>query len=273
MSLLTQYFNASSTWSYADPSSDYSNQSPNQQRNLKPTVTSSGTYSASPSQLTLSTDQLPTAALGQHTYQQYTYTHPAPFVFPQQPQYGQAHQQAPGHHQQLQQPGQQLQSPTSSRKRRASELEDTLLSGSASSNTTTFGNAGMPFSASSGDVDLSTLGSRNAPPLPSPAPKKGRTNTPWTPAEEQRLKALRDAGASWSEIAKTFPTRTEGSVKKHWYKVGCLFAKAAESDPETYAHQSFCAGHALCRFCGRRGQQFRSPPCDKLCDSVPADCM
>lgn len=40
------------------------------------------------------------------------------------------------------------------------------------------------------------------PPQAQPAPKKGRTNTPWTPAEEQRLKVMRDAGNSWSEIAK-----------------------------------------------------------------------
>ena len=35
-----------------------------------------------------------------------------------------------------------------------------------------------------------------------PPAKKSRTNTPWTPAEEQRLKTMRDAGNSWAEIAK-----------------------------------------------------------------------
>ena len=34
------------------------------------------------------------------------------------------------------------------------------------------------------------------------APKKSRTNTPWTPSEEQRLKIMRDQGNSWGEIAK-----------------------------------------------------------------------
>lgn len=39
-------------------------------------------------------------------------------------------------------------------------------------------------------------------PVEPPPKKKGRTNTPWTAEEEQRLKAMRDTGRSWSEIAK-----------------------------------------------------------------------
>ncbi|KAI9861305.1 MAG: hypothetical protein M1824_002512 [Vezdaea acicularis] len=65
--------------------------------------------------------------------------------------------------------------------------------------------------------------------LSPPVAKKSRTNTPWTPAEEHRLKQMRDASKSWSEIAKTFPTRTEGSVKKHWYK-DMHYAEFAEDE-------------------------------------------
>jgi len=66
-------------------------------------------------------------------------------------------------------------------------------------------------------------------PIGPPPAKKSRTNTPWTPAEEQRLKTMRDAGSSWAEIAKTFPARTEGSVKKHWYK-DMHYAEFAEDE-------------------------------------------
>ncbi|KFY08981.1 hypothetical protein V492_05731 [Pseudogymnoascus sp. VKM F-4246] len=70
----------------------------------------------------------------------------------------------------------------------------------------------------------------NAAPAPmQPPAKKSRTNTLWTAAEEQRLKNMREAGNSWAEIAKTFPSRTEGSVKKHWYK-DMHYAEFAEDE-------------------------------------------
>ncbi|KAJ0104286.1 hypothetical protein J7T55_009450 [Diaporthe amygdali] len=67
------------------------------------------------------------------------------------------------------------------------------------------------------------------PAAQAPPAKKSRTNTPWTPAEELRLKQMRDNGSSWAEIAKTFPARTEGSVKKHWYK-DMHYAEFAEDE-------------------------------------------
>ncbi|KFA47247.1 hypothetical protein S40293_05518 [Stachybotrys chartarum IBT 40293] len=70
-----------------------------------------------------------------------------------------------------------------------------------------------------------------ATPASQPPAKKSRTNTPWTPQEELRLKQMRDAGNSWAEIAKTFPTRTEGSVKKHWYK-DMHYAEFAEDESQ-----------------------------------------
>ncbi|CAK7275021.1 hypothetical protein SEPCBS119000_006469 [Sporothrix epigloea] len=75
-------------------------------------------------------------------------------------------------------------------------------------------------------VPPSEPGSASTPPA-----KKSRTNTPWTPAEEHRLKQMRDAGSSWAEIAKTFPARTEGSVKKHWYK-DMHYAEFAEDESQ-----------------------------------------
>ena len=47
-------------------------------------------------------------------------------------------------------------------------------------------------------------------PAPAPAPKKSRTNTPWSPAEEQRLKLMRDANNTWGEIAKVHQTQGRG---------------------------------------------------------------
>ncbi|RMZ07853.1 hypothetical protein D0860_04902 [Hortaea werneckii] len=200
-----------------------SNTSQNQQRSLKPTATTPGTYSASPSQLTLPSD---TSSIGgfYNPYAQQNYGHaPSPhqatgFGFPQHPQYPPHLQtQGPSAPQAYQQ--QSPLSPQVTRKRRATDdISSEGLSGSASSNASAFPTHGLPTGGAPGDVEFGGPGPSQAQ-LPSPLAKKGRTNTPWTPAEEQRLKALREAGSSWSEIAKTFPARTEGSVKKHWYKV------------------------------------------------------
>jgi hypothetical protein len=48
--------------------------------------------------------------------------------------------------------------------------------------------------------------------------KRGRTNTPWTPQEEQRLKQMRDAGHSWSEISKV---RVKVAVQEIQTLIGC----------------------------------------------------
>jgi hypothetical protein len=51
------------------------------------------------------------------------------------------------------------------------------------------------------------------PTVESTPKKKGRTNTPWTAEEEQRLKTMRDAGRSWSEIAKVRNLKKERRPK------------------------------------------------------------
>ncbi|KAF2278937.1 uncharacterized protein EI97DRAFT_492555 [Westerdykella ornata] len=91
--------------------------------------------------------------------------------------------------------------------------------------------AATPTSASAPSTSTAATQAQeaDAPAAQEPKAKKSRTNTPWTPAEEQRLKAMRDAGNSWNEIAKTFPQRTEGSVKKHWYK-DMHYAEFAEDE-------------------------------------------
>lgn len=230
-----------------------------QSRDLKPSLPNNqNPYSASPSQLTLPSDLQGGGGIP-NPYQQYGYVpsphDPTAFAFPTHT----------GYRPQLQthynpQPSQyQQHSPTNSRKRRASELGDPSIPGSSGSSASAYTN---PTGLVTGGSELGVL-DPTAPSqqqLPSPTVKKGRTNTPWTPAEEQRLKTLREAGSSWSEIAKTFPTRTEGSVKKHWYKVRMLPSTAVTvSTTDCTKGMTFFTGYALCGVCGRRGQQFRSP--------------
>lgn len=55
--------------------------------------------------------------------------------------------------------------------------------------------------------------------VPPPA-KKSRTNTPWTPQEELRLKQMRDAGNSWAEIAKVRMMREKRTNREGPGKMG-----------------------------------------------------
>lgn len=84
-------------------------------------------------------------------------------------------------------------------------------SGGADAFTMSGPSGGVPGMMGGQDPNASTSSSIGPP------AKKSRTNTPWTPAEEQRLKTMRDAGNSWAEIAKVrhdCRTLSEGRSKK-----------------------------------------------------------
>ena len=54
------------------------------------------------------------------------------------------------------------------------------------------------------------------------APKKSRTNTPWSPAEESLLKEKRDLGQTWGEIAKV-DAITFSDICHRGYRILILF--------------------------------------------------
>ena len=86
-----------------------------------------------------------------------------------------------------------LQPPTSPPSRKRKAPGSSITAGSPSMATSAYGDPGGTGDGAPTFAESSTS---------APAAKKSRTNTPWTPAEEQRLKTMRDAGNSWSEIAK-----------------------------------------------------------------------
>lgn len=98
-------------------------------------------------------------------------------------------------------------SPTNSRKRRLSDdagPSSMPLMSAASVNDTLYSKSQEQDLMRHFELDPSLPQQHpDADHIPQPPPsKKSRVNTPWTPAEEQRLKVLRDQGQSWSEIAK-----------------------------------------------------------------------
>ncbi|KAI8932286.1 hypothetical protein NX059_010482 [Plenodomus lindquistii] len=122
---------------------------------------------------------------------------------------------------------QPLSSPTSRKRKSVSLTQPQNQMATSSSSTEAPASHALP--TPSADVDAGAQ---------EPKAKKSRTNTPWTPAEELRLKQMRDTGNSWSEIAKTFPQRTEGSVKKHWYK-DMHYAEFAEDEVSNRTNSMF----------------------------------
>jgi hypothetical protein len=93
------------------------------------------------------------------------------------------------------------QSPTSSKKRRASGQPGQVTPSPIAPAPPP--PAQNPSFAEASGGPATVIESQPAAPPPA---KRGRTNTPWTPAEEQLLKSMRDQGKSWSEIAKVGET-------------------------------------------------------------------
>ncbi|KAK3170177.1 hypothetical protein OEA41_009563 [Lepraria neglecta] len=159
---------------------------------------------------------------------------------PQPPQLQSGYQQPQQQQQQQQQqqllapqpPPQTQASPPNSRKRKAPGAAPSL------------GMSGMSAMSPTGLGDLSGAGQEGeeagemSPPVQ--APKKSRTNTPWTPAEEQRLKIMRDAGNSWGEIAKS--AALLAAIKEYeaskWKVIGQKVGKPAKAC-EQYAKEHF----------------------------------
>lgn len=85
--------------------------------------------------------------------------------------------------------------PVNPRKRRASNSASSLPTALASASSAAVAGAGPLASSAAAPAPETTAGK-----------KKGRTNTPWTPEEEQKLQQMRGENKGWSEIAKV--TRT-----------------------------------------------------------------
>ncbi|KAJ9636388.1 hypothetical protein H2199_008063 [Coniosporium tulheliwenetii] len=118
-------------------------------------------------------------------------------------------------------------SPNNPRKRRASG--NAVGPATAATSSTSYAD---PIGVAGGTAELETPAA--------PPPKKGRTNTPWTPAEEQRLKTMRDAGSTWSEIAKS--AALLAAIKDYeaskWKVIGQKVGKPAKAC-EQYAKEHF----------------------------------